>query len=233
MGERRRTKHFVGNFVGLEYGMTQSPAWQHANGDSIKLLIDVCSRVSHRDPNNGQISYSTREAQKLLRCGSDKATRCFRQLVDLGFLAVERRGAFSVKLKLATTWRITFLPTQTGPATREYQRWRPEASAPRTGAENLSNSKKNTAPTLRVNSTQNRCRETENAPQNGFSAPKTGAVNADIRPVTAPRIGAPLDLAIGTGIERTIGHCPNPCPIGPKTKIGPTPRRIGVYPWEA
>ena len=130
MSGRKRKKHFSGNFVALEYGVIRSPAFRALDGNALKLLVEISSRFSWSEPNNGQISYSVREAMALLRSGSDKARRCLDQLVELGFLAVERKGGFSVKTKLATTWRITLLPTATQAATRDYQRWRP--SEPKT-----------------------------------------------------------------------------------------------------
>lgn len=188
-------KHFNGSFVGLEYGVMQSPAYRSLGGDSIKLFLDLWTRFSTKDGNNnGRISYSVREAADLLGSGKDKARRCFDELIDRGFLAVERKGAFSVKMKLATTWRITLLATASAAPTRDYQRWRPTpVTVPNTGTEN-STEIQNTVPTLRRVGTQNRYRGTKKHPKTAPTVPSTGTETTPNEGLSVPRTGTHLDI---------------------------------------
>ena len=122
MRRQRRKKQFVSRFVGIEYIILNSPAFGELSGEAIKLLLYVCAR--HDGENNGTISFSVREAAAKLKCTPNTAGNRFRELIECGFLVPVTKGAFSVKLKAATTWRITFYPSPGGkPATRDYARW--------------------------------------------------------------------------------------------------------------
>lgn len=103
-----------------------SPAYRALSGDALKLMLDVWKR--HDGTNNGDISYSVREAAELLHGNKNTAAKRFSELIEKGFLAVESKGAFHVKVRHATTWRITLEPCQGHPPTRDYQRWRPAAT---------------------------------------------------------------------------------------------------------
>ena len=121
-----RSKRFIGRFIALEHGVMNSPAYESLSGDALKLLLAVWKR--HDGANNGAISFSTREAAALLHGNKNTAAKRFRELVDKGFLAVENKGAFHVKVRHATTWRITLESASGRPPTRDYQRWRPAPS---------------------------------------------------------------------------------------------------------
>ena len=108
----RRRKQFKSRFVGLEHPMIDHPAFAALSGDAVKLLVLVCRR--HNGENNGQISYSVREAAAVLRCTPNTAALKFKELVRFGFLAEESKGAFSVKFRKATEWRITFYASPGG-----------------------------------------------------------------------------------------------------------------------
>jgi hypothetical protein len=120
----RRRKDFISRFVGLEHIVLNSPAFQNLSGDAVKLLLLVSAR--HNGENNGSISFSVREAAAMLPCTPNTAALRFQELQDQGFLVAETKGAFSVKMKRATIWRITLYPSAGGhPATRDYARWKP------------------------------------------------------------------------------------------------------------
>ncbi len=128
MGVSTRPKRKRGGprFAMLKFGMMDSPAWRALSGDAVKLLLAVWRRYNGH--NNGEISYGIREAAELLDRDKNTIMRRFQELVDKGFLAIESKGAFSVKTKMATVWRITLEPAGGTPATLDYQRWRPEGS---------------------------------------------------------------------------------------------------------
>lgn len=120
----RRKKQYVSRFVGLEHLVMDSPAFMDLTSDATKLLLFVCKR--HDGENNGAISFSVREAATVLGITPNTAGKRFHELVGHGFLQVMSKGAFSVKTKLATLWRVTMYPSPGGKAaTREYARWKP------------------------------------------------------------------------------------------------------------
>src|SRR5262249_35240435 len=78
--------------------------------------------------NNRRIPYSVREAAQALHIGKATAARDLNVLEERGFIVVMARGAFNVKLKLATEWRLTeFNCDGTGPLpTKELARGSPK-----------------------------------------------------------------------------------------------------------
>ena len=103
--------------------MMGTPAFRALSGESVKLLLFICMR--HNGQNNGNIPCSVREAAAALNLNPNTVSKKFHQLVEHGFLVVVNKGAFSVKNRQATLWRITFYPSIGGqPATRDYTRWK-------------------------------------------------------------------------------------------------------------
>lgn len=119
-------------FVMLPHYMLKAPAFTTLPGEAVKILIDVWSR--HSGVNNGEISYSVREAEEL---GISKSTaaRMFDVLDERGFLAKVRNSGFSVKIKMARTWRITAEPRGEERATKDFMRWSPQAASERSKEE--------------------------------------------------------------------------------------------------
>ena len=102
-----------------------SPAYRVLSCTAKSLLMDMIALSLGR--NNGDFFLSVRDAQRLLCKGSDACiTKAFRQLEKYGFIAAIQRGSFSRKIPTATVWRLTFLPFEGQPPTREFERWRPE-----------------------------------------------------------------------------------------------------------
>ena len=82
------------------------------------LLIAVWRR--HNGENNGEISFSVREAEKIVDCHRNTASGWFHELVAQGILVAVKKGSFDWKKSDATTWRITALPAPGMAATREF-----------------------------------------------------------------------------------------------------------------
>lgn len=199
--KRGRTKsHFAGTFVGVETGIMSSPAWRHLEGEAVKLLLDVMSRVKYDGSNNGEVSFSTREAAALLRCTKNTAAKRFRQLVDHGFLAETRKGAFSVKLSHASLWRITLLPSFEGgkpvPATRDYQRWRSPPETLRMNAPSEAK-KKNTVSLRDADGISQEYRDAKKAAPKSLTVSRMNTVNDQNQPSTVSLSDTHLESAIG------------------------------------
>ena len=97
-------------FVKLDYGLLDTEAWKHLSPDATKVLIDMWRR--HNGSNNGEISYSAREAHGCLmmaigrKVSMDRATKGLRELQDKGFVVVAQDSTFTIKTKQARTWRL-------------------------------------------------------------------------------------------------------------------------------
>jgi hypothetical protein len=107
-------------FVALPHFMLGSPAWLTMSPNAKALLIDVWRR--HNGVNNGEISYSVREAAAI-GLGRSAAARAFRELVGRGFLRVSRDSCFAYKMKKARTWVLTAERINDEPSTRDFMRW--------------------------------------------------------------------------------------------------------------
>jgi hypothetical protein len=120
----------VSPYVKIDHLLMSHPAFKTLTGNAVKLLLYIRQRFN--GANNGQISYSVREAAELLRCSKDTAGRAFQELVEHRLLAPTSKGAFHVKVRHATTWRITFEHTNGHGATNEYAHWKVPDDGPPT-----------------------------------------------------------------------------------------------------
>lgn len=102
--QRGRTKS-KRSFVNLPFDMVNSPAFLALPPAAVALYIHVACRYS--GDNNGQISFSTREAADRLRVSKNTAAHLFRELVDKGFLKLAHDSSFGLKMKLARRWELT------------------------------------------------------------------------------------------------------------------------------
>lgn len=116
-------------YIKIDRELTRTLAWQALSMGAGWLLIDIWSK--HNGFNNGEITYSVREAQRRLGCGRTQAVRFLRELEDKGFIVATRRGSLSWKTgqNRGTAWRLTMEPHKGKPATREYLTWQPVGEA--------------------------------------------------------------------------------------------------------
>jgi hypothetical protein len=105
--------------------MLKSPAWLTLSPNAKALLIDVWRR--HNGVNNGEISYSVREAAAI-GLGHSAAARAFDELIERGFLRVSRESSFTFKMKKARTWILTAEKHNGEPRTRDFMRWSEKSS---------------------------------------------------------------------------------------------------------
>jgi len=108
-------------YVALRFHMLESDAWKALTTIERCVLIEIMHR--HMGTNNGKISYSVREGAAALRAGKATIARALNRLVELGFLVRTKIGAFSLKSRHATEWRVTAFDCD-GPATKDFMRWR-------------------------------------------------------------------------------------------------------------
>jgi hypothetical protein len=124
---RKKLKRGVGGssdrFIRLPHYMIKCHAYRTMHASAKALFTEVWLR--HNGVNNGEISFSCREAAELLGWSYKTAARMFAILIERGFLVVVRESKFDRK-KIARIWRITSEPYHGEPPTKEFMRWRPD-----------------------------------------------------------------------------------------------------------
>jgi hypothetical protein len=112
--------------VRLYHWMTETPAWKSLSAVARATYCEIAKR--YVGTNNGTIPFSVRELGTRLHIGKTKAARALSELQDRGFLVTTLKGAFSVKNRRATEWRMTeFNCDVTGElATKDFTRWHPK-----------------------------------------------------------------------------------------------------------
>ena len=110
-------------YIKLHRGVTQSLAWRSSSPIARCLLIQIWEK--HNGSNNGQISYSYRQAKADLHCGNTTASGAFKELQDKGFLIERRKGSFHQKTdggaRRASEWELTTEPCDAKPAKLNYK----------------------------------------------------------------------------------------------------------------
>ena len=107
--------------------MTNSPAWHDLSATARAIYTEMAKRYAGDGSNNGRIPYSIREAIAEFHIGAVTACREFKSLQDHGFIEPMMKGAFSLKKRHATEWRLTEFPcdvTNTV-STKDFMRWEP------------------------------------------------------------------------------------------------------------
>jgi hypothetical protein len=113
--------------VRLYHYMTNSAAWHDLSAVGRAIYCEIAKRYAGDGSNNGRIPYSIRQAAAELRIGPATASRGLRELQDHGFIVPVTKGAFSLKKRHATEWRLTEFPCDVtrGLASKDFMRWQP------------------------------------------------------------------------------------------------------------
>jgi hypothetical protein len=112
--------------------MLNAPAWQSLDSNARAIYIELAQRYAGPNSNNGRIPYSVREAGTALKISRATACRALSALVDRGFIVPTVKGAFSLKKRHATEWRLTEYPcdiTHAAIGSKEFVRWQPPTPA--------------------------------------------------------------------------------------------------------
>jgi hypothetical protein len=128
----RKTNHTgrskgSGQFVMLDFGMLNSSAWGALTPAERSVLICVAKRYS--GSNNGRIAAPCRAIAAEAGINKDTVGNALKRLCEHGFLDLMQAGAFSLKVRHAAEYRLTWRGCdRTGaPASRRFKHWRPEA----------------------------------------------------------------------------------------------------------
>src|SRR3954447_1099499 len=118
--------------VRLYHYFMQTEAWQSLRALDRSIYIEIAARYAGDGSNNGRIGYSIREAACMFKVGKSSAARALETLQDRGFIVARKKGAFSLKSRHSTEWRLTeFGCDLTGALpTKDFTRWSPENQKP-------------------------------------------------------------------------------------------------------
>jgi len=105
--KRLKGRKSIDSFFPVTLYMTRCDAFKAVNGNAFKLYLDLCQR--YNTINNGEISYSIREAQDKFSWSPNTVIKYFEELQQLGFLICTRKGRFDQK-RHASLWEITHWP---------------------------------------------------------------------------------------------------------------------------
>ena len=130
MARSRKTKML--RHVRLYHYFMQTEAWQGLRALERSIYVEIAARYAGDGSNNGRIGYSIREAASTFKVGKSTAARALEILQDRGFIVARKKGAFSLKSRHSTEWRLTeFGCDLTGALpTKEFARWSPENQKP-------------------------------------------------------------------------------------------------------
>jgi hypothetical protein len=111
--------------VRLYHYFMRTEAWKSLAALERAIYVEIASRYAGDGSNNGRIGYSVREAATTFKVGKSSAARALAILQDRGFIVARQKGAFSLKVRHSTEWRLTeFGCDVTGELpTKEFARW--------------------------------------------------------------------------------------------------------------
>jgi hypothetical protein len=126
-----RSRDKLPRHVMLFHHMLDSQAWKSLGVIPRAVYLDMAKR--YYGTNNGRIGYSIRCAVDELHIGNATAKRALDVLEDRGFIVATKRGAFSLKQRHATEWRLTAYPCEStnGLSTKDFMRWTPDKNKTR------------------------------------------------------------------------------------------------------
>lgn len=106
MGKSKRRSE--GQYLPLPYAQLKSEAWRTLSGAAVKVFLELHTR--YNGGNNGRLTLSYAEAAEALGMGKATVQRAYCELVEHGFLALEKQGNWYHRQ--AHEWRLTTKPMQ-------------------------------------------------------------------------------------------------------------------------
>jgi hypothetical protein len=123
-------------YVSMSHYLMKSTAWKSLSCIARAIYLDIASR--YYGSNNGRIGYSIRCAVEEMHIGNATAKRALDALEDRGFIAAVKRGAFSLKIRNSTEWRLTEYQCDVSNkiSTKDFMTWTPDKNKTRYPARN-------------------------------------------------------------------------------------------------
>ncbi len=122
VNSKGRGKHGP-RFLQLHHYLLHCEAWRSLKPVRRSIYIEIAQRFN--GSNNGEISFSVREAASCVHCSKDTASEAFHELEEKGFIRRNICGSFNYKLRHATTWILTQHPHNGESPTKDFMKWKP------------------------------------------------------------------------------------------------------------
>ncbi len=122
VNSKGRSKHGP-RFLQLHHYLLHSEAWRSLKPVRRSIYIELAQRFN--GSNNGEISFSVREASSCVHCSKDTASASFHELEEKGLIKRNICGSFNYKLRHATTWILTQHSYDGKSPTKEFMKWKP------------------------------------------------------------------------------------------------------------
>ncbi len=128
---RKSPRDKPARYVAMSHYLMRSPAWKSLGCIARAVYLDMASR--YYGSNNGRIVYAIRCAVDELHIGNATAKRALDALEDCGFIVATKRGAFSLKVRNATEWRLTEYQCDVSNRipTKDFMTWTPDKNKTR------------------------------------------------------------------------------------------------------
>jgi hypothetical protein len=101
---RRSRSHDGPNFIQLFRYVLDSAAYVSLSSSARSALVEVAR--AYNGSNNGKIVLSERQLAERMNCDQKTVRKALRELIEKGFIEPRVKGAFSVKFRRATEWRL-------------------------------------------------------------------------------------------------------------------------------
>ena len=114
-----------GRHIRLYHTITGCEAWRHLSGNAIKVLISL-ARFNDGE-SNGRILFGERTGAAETGLSRNTVRRALKELIDKGFIAVTKPGAFNRNGLQAATFRLTWVAWPGGSPsapTRDFEKWK-------------------------------------------------------------------------------------------------------------
>lgn len=125
---KHQKKSGPSRYVMLFHWLLKSEAWKNLSAPARAVYVELERR--YNGSNNGLIHYSAREAALDVKISKGTAARALRELQAHGFIVVEKTGAFHLKIRHASEYRLTIYDSNIEGldygnklATKDFMRW--------------------------------------------------------------------------------------------------------------
>jgi hypothetical protein len=111
-------------FIMMSVEIWKSPAWRAMSHGARNLYIALKHRYFPKDPNNGWIYLSQRDAAAEIGSSTEEITRWYRELQHYGFIVMTEAGKLGLDgYGKAPHWRLTELGYMKEPPTKDFNKW--------------------------------------------------------------------------------------------------------------
>lgn len=109
--------------IRLHHWLLESPAWGSLTPCARAALIVLYSL--YHGGNNGELFLSVRTLAERLGVAPNTAQKALADLTERGFIRLKQKGAFSLKVRHATSWILTEFPHGDQLPGKDFMRWQP------------------------------------------------------------------------------------------------------------